>query len=543
LSLYRRFRQNNRAPSDIMRIGKAEVDGGEEIWMMSAWNANAYKKVTGPEGIDNSPLGQARQIFIRSEPGEAVLERVVGALCAVDRSGRFTYLNQAAERLLEKKREEVIGYDVRAIMPDFCRTLTFARLQQAAAEGRETEFETTEIREGSWLSLKAMPADSGLTVYCRDITAEKRAAEELKRAEEKFAVAFNAGPNMISIISRRERRYLDVNRVWLAGTGYRREEIIGKKVEELSVWAGSDYPRILAAVAARGESRQNREVTFKTKTGETRIGLAAIEPVSIGGEECLLCSINDITPLRRLEKEIARLDRLNLVGRMAAGLGHEIRNPLTVVRGYTQLLAGRNELKAFGEYFQAMLAEIDQANRVISEYLALAKDRSVHLETGSLNDILTGVLPQLEAKAASRRCRVIYRPEKCLPVRLDREEIQQMVLNLAGNSFDAMPEGGTLTIHTGTENGMVFLTIRDQGGGIPPEIYECLGTPFVTTKENGTGLGLAICYSIAARHGAAMEADTGPEGTAFTISFPAAENYGAACAERNLPDFKIDKKA
>lgn len=490
--------------------------------MVAARNAKAYEIMSGLNISGRQSAGKTRQVFVRNEPGEAMFERFDGALIALDGDWRFTYLNRAAEKLFDVKRRNLIGRTIQEVLPDFCHTLSFARLQQAVKEGRETDFETIEVRDGVWLGIQAIPAAGGLTVYCRDITAQKQGAAELRRAEERFAVAFNSGPNMMSIISRGDWRYLEINNSWLAGTGYRREEVIGRRVSELDVWLGSEYPELLAAHIAGEEKLQNCEVTFRNRAGETRTGLAAAEPVRISGEECVLSVINDITQLRCLEKEIARLDRLNLVGQMAAGLGHEIRNPLTVVRGYVQLLTGRTECSVFGEYFTLMLAEIDQANRVISEYLSLAKDRNVHLEKGSLNDVLAALHPLLISEAASRQCSIEILPDECPAVRIDQEEIRQMVLNLAGNGLEAMPPGGELTIRTRAEDGWAVLTVQDQGEGIPPEIYEILGTPFVTTKENGTGLGLAICYSIAARHGAVIEVDTGPAGTIFSVRFPAA---------------------
>jgi len=488
--------------------------------MSAAGNANAYEAITVPDSPNGFTAGYARQVFIRTEPGEAMLERVGGALFALDHGWCFTYLNRAAEALTGMKRETCLGRSIREVLPVFCRSLCFARLLQAAGEERETEFETSELRDGAWLAVQAIPSADGLTVYCRDITAQKQAALELRRAEERFAVAFNAGPNMMSIISCRDLRYLEANASWLAGMGYARAELIGRRVSELNIWADKYFSELLTACAARRESRQNCEVTFRNRAGEVRTGLAAVEPVCIDGEDCVLSVVNDITPLRRLEKEVARLDRLNLVGQMAAGLGHEIRNPLTVVRGYVQLLAANSGLQDFDEYFALMLGELDQANRVISEYLSLARDRSVRLQEDSLNEILAALRLQLEETAASRDCRVVFRPNACPAVRVDREEIRQLVQNLADNGLEAMPAGGELTIRTETEDGQAVLTVRDEGSGIPPEIYECLGTPFVTTKENGTGLGLAICYSIAARHSARIEVETGPAGTVFSVRFP-----------------------
>ncbi|MFA4886504.1 MAG: ATP-binding protein, partial [Desulfotomaculaceae bacterium] len=102
---------------------------------------------------------------------------------------------------------------------------------------------------------------------------------------------------------------------------------------------------------------------------------------------------------------------------------------------------------------------------------------------------------------------------------LDEKEIRQLILNLVRNGFEAMPSGGTLTIKTFRDSGEVVLAVKDGGKGIGPEILEKIGTPFFTTKDTGTGLGLAVCYSIAARHNARIEIETGPKGTNFYVRF------------------------
>jgi signal transduction histidine kinase len=103
---------------------------------------------------------------------------------------------------------------------------------------------------------------------------------------------------------------------------------------------------------------------------------------------------------------------------------------------------------------------------------------------------------------------------------IDKNEIRQLILNLTRNGMEAMSAGGTLTIGTTTEKGKIVLFIKDEGKGLPVELLDKIGTPFVTTKENGTGLGLAVCYSIAARHNAKMDFETGLKGTTFKVCFP-----------------------
>jgi signal transduction histidine kinase len=227
----------------------------------------------------------------------------------------------------------------------------------------------------------------------------------------------------------------------------------------------------------------------------------------------------DITESKRIEKELARLDRLNLVGEMAAGLGHEVRNPMTSVRGFLQLLSAKKECLIYKDYFTLMIEELDRANSIITEYLSMAKDKAIILETKCLSFILETMQPLIVSDATKFEIKVVFVLEETPSILLDEKEIRQLILNLVRNGLEAMHPGGILTIKTYTEGAEVILAVQDQGSGIRPEVLDKLGTPFFTTKDTGTGLGLAICYSIATRHNASLKVTTSPGGTTFFVRF------------------------
>ncbi|NLI14576.1 ATP-binding protein [Pelotomaculum propionicicum] len=229
----------------------------------------------------------------------------------------------------------------------------------------------------------------------------------------------------------------------------------------------------------------------------------------------------DITEQKRLGKEIARLERLNLVGEMAAGIGHEIRNPMTTVRGLLQMLGEKDDCAKYKDYFNLMIEELDRANTIISEYLSLAKNKPVELKKHSLNRIISVILPLITADALVTDKRIEVELANIPKLLLDEKEIRQLILNLVRNGLEAMSPGGSVIIKTYADDEDVVLAVRDHGNGIDPEILEKIGTPFHTTKENGTGLGLAVCYSIAARHNATIDLETGTEGTTFYVRFKA----------------------
>jgi PAS domain S-box-containing protein len=234
----------------------------------------------------------------------------------------------------------------------------------------------------------------------------------------------------------------------------------------------------------------------------------------------LVLGIN-ITEQKRMGKEIARLDRLNLVGEMAAGIGHEIRNPMTTVRGFLQMLGEKNDCTKYKDYFNLMIEELDRANSIITEYLSLAKNKPVELKRQNLNKIVTAIFPLIAADAMVTDKYVEVDLDDIPKLLLDEKEIRQLILNLVRNGLEAMSPRGHLIIKTSAEDEEVVLAVKDYGRGISPDVLEKIGTPFYTTKENGTGLGLAVCYSIAARHNAAIKVETGTGGTTFYVRFKA----------------------
>lgn len=223
---------------------------------------------------------------------------------------------------------------------------------------------------------------------------------------------------------------------------------------------------------------------------------------------------------RKIVEHLARIDRLNVVGEMAASIGHEVRNPMTTVRGFLQFLGRKKDLENYKEHFELMIGELDRANNIIKEFLSLAKDKTMDFTLIKLNELVSEFLPVIQADALLHNCSIETRLEDVPAVLIDSQSMRQLILNVIKNSLEAMPQGGTVTVSTRSSGEKVLLMIEDQGTGIPDEIMDQLGTPFVTTKATGTGLGLPICYRIAQRHDAeiSMKSACG-SGTSFIISF------------------------
>ncbi|MZP30482.1 GAF domain-containing protein [Heliobacterium undosum] len=348
----------------------------------------------------------------------------------------------------------------------------------------------------------------------------KGAQDALRLSEERFGKAFNLSPSIMSIKDLQCRRYVDVNESFVRVIGYRREEIIGRTAEELGIWA--DEAKLVDILLKNGATK-SMEIIIRTRSGEERTGLMSMELMQLEGREYILTVTNDITEQRRLEKELQRLDRLNLVGQLASAFGHEIRNPLQTVRGFLQILQRKAQHRDDDEHFALMISELDRANQIITEYLTLSRKKADRFARNNLNEVVQKLAPLLEAQAFNVNKDIRFDLAPAPDVWMDEKQIRQLILNLLNNGLEAMAPRQLITIRTGVTGNRVILSVEDQGTGISPEILNKLGTPFVTSKSDGTGLGLAVCYGIVENHKAELDVQTGGGGTVFSVLFPALE--------------------
>lgn len=355
----------------------------------------------------------------------------------------------------------------------------------------------------------------------REREEKSRVTDDLMLSEGRFQQIFEASPCMMAIRSLQNPVFIAVNKNWVASTGYTMEEL----KEDSYQWEISKDINGLEEKFHEDEWQtpfKNQRVFFMLKNGEQKQGLLSTEIITIENKNCVLIVLNDITERLAFEKEMARLDQLNLVGEMAAGIAHEIRNPMTTVHGFLQI-GKSNPSNLSLEHMELMIDELDRANKIIKEFLTLAKNKTSDKRKYSLNKIIEIIYPLINAEALLTGKKVNLQLDDCPELYLDEKEIRQLLLNLALNGLEAMDAEGILTIRTFCQEQYLVLEIIDSGTGIDEEILNKLGTPFFTTKDNGTGLGLAVCYRIAERHKARIKVKTSENGTRFSVYFEIVE--------------------
>ncbi len=233
--------------------------------------------------------------------------------------------------------------------------------------------------------------------------------------------------------------------------------------------------------------------------------------------------LENVSETWRLEQEIRRSSYLASIGEMAAGVAHEIRNPLAVIRGYVQLLAEKKGegMAALKPYYQTVLDEIDRLTRILHDFLNLARPQAMSMVSVNLNEVLTGVCHLLETEALRRDANLEIELDPS-PVEIsgDPAGLTQVVFNLVGNAFEAAGRGGKVKVRTYQRHHRAFLEVADNGPGIPEDLREKVFAPFFSTRATGAGLGLAISRRVALDHGGTLTCRSQPGDTRFILQIP-----------------------
>lgn len=231
----------------------------------------------------------------------------------------------------------------------------------------------------------------------------------------------------------------------------------------------------------------------------------------------------------KLEEELRRSERLAALGRLVAGVAHELRNPIGIVKTTTQLMEQefRDNVPDIIQFSQVIREQVDRQNRVIKELLDFGRPSKPVIENVSVNSLLEKVLTFTEAMLRQYKIKLTLSLADTLPlIRVDGEQIKQVFVNLILNAIQAMPEGGELIITSFNDDSHVIVEFKDTGPGISPGDLKNIFDPFYTTKDTGTGLGLSISHRIVTLNDGTIDVQSDDTGTVFAVKFPVPEETG-----------------
>jgi len=351
----------------------------------------------------------------------------------------------------------------------------------------------------------------------------KQMVEENQSVKEYLESIINQTADAIHTTDTHER-VISVNNAFEQLYGWKANEVIGQKLE-LVPPSKLDEERDRIRRLREGERLPPVETVRMRKDGsliEVSISTSLVRDEQ--GQVTSMISVSrDVTERNRIEELLRRSEKLNTVGQLAAGVAHEIRNPLTTLRGFLQLQQQTRSVNP--DHIDLMLSELDRINLIVSEFLILAKPQAIHFQERDVRGILRDVISFLDSQANlyGVEVKLDFSSEPAL-VHCEENQLKQVFINLLKNAFEAMPDGGTVTITLKRPEGdRVLITIQDEGHGIPEELMPHLGEPFITNKETGTGLGLMVSQRIIQGHQGTLEIESkSGVGTKISIVLPAA---------------------
>jgi two-component system, sporulation sensor kinase E len=336
----------------------------------------------------------------------------------------------------------------------------------------------------------------------REIEEKKATMNQLYESEEKYRQLVEESPEAILVRARTSDRIFFINDTGVKLLkGKTKEDIVGKSMYDI---IHPDYLSRAKEVYEELEKGKMVEV-FEDKLicldGDVIDVQVKIIPFVYQGVSSLHIVIRDITELKRNQEYIQQSEKLNVVGELAAGIAHEIRNPLTSLKGFTQLL--ENKFSTESDYVGIMISEIDRINTIVGELLLLAKPSKDDFTEVDLYCLLQNVITLMSAQANLHGVILTQNNIQDLNgvfVHGIENKMKQVFINIIKNAIEAMSSGGSITLDGRRENSNVVISIKDSGDGIPRHILHNIGKPFFTTKENGTGLGLMVSKSIIESH-------------------------------------------
>ncbi len=366
-----------------------------------------------------------------------------------------------------------------------------------------------------------------------------RTAEALRLSEERYRSLVEEAPHPMWVVDGETLRFLEVNRKAISHYGYSREEFLAMTL--LDIRPAEDVPGMLEAVATvlAGAPRIGRR-RHRTKAGQLLEVSVASRAVTFAGRPALLAIVDDVTERRQLEQQLRQVQKMEAIGQLAGGIAHDFNNLLTAILGYAGLMTARaRDRPDLIGLAEAVRDAGERAATLTRQLLAFGRQQAVQPRVVDLNEVVFGIEVMLRRLVGEHLGFAMALHAAPCPVLADRGQLEQVIVNLAVNARDAMPDGGRLTIATacvdldtpaaGADAGgsapHVLLEVGDTGTGMSAETQAHIFEPFFTTKDpgKGTGLGLATVYGIVHQSGGQIKVASAPgQGSTFQVLLPRA---------------------
>jgi PAS domain S-box-containing protein len=496
--------------------------------------------------IINSEAIIAKELLTLSTDARTILESMGDAFYALDAEWRFVYANRRALAFWNTTAESVIGQVIWHRFPAMVGTLNERVLRRVRDEQRVVTFEAASPTTGVWVSVNVGPSGDGVAVYWRDITERieaeqslrdfadrlereiaerthelREAVEELHQSRALYSAIFEHSPVDLVVTSvEPDGRIVcqEANPAWVRHSGYSRDAVVGRSLEEVLPPQQATFAKMQYLRAIETREPVEYEYTAEFPVGEvTRRSFLVPLPGETGRIDHVLLTSVDLTAMRKVEAQLRQAQKMEAVGQLTGGIAHDFNNLLTAVIGNLELLQARvSDERSLG-FVSAALRSAFRGGQLTQQLLAYARRQNLSPRPVDVNTVIAGMGELLQRSLGG-----LVQVETELAPNLwqatsDPTQLELVILNLAINARDAMPEGGRLRIATRNverpdlaelqPGDYVRIAVKDNGVGMTREVLERALEPFFTTKEigKGSGLGLAQVYGVATQFGGTVQ--------------------------------------
>ncbi|MBE3568857.1 MAG: PAS domain S-box protein [Bacillales bacterium] len=511
---------------EMIRLGRKTVG---EIPMVHANGLTIFDYIVIPDkdlGINMAimqDMTEHEQMEIRLKKSEKMFEELfneaVDAIVFWDKDGSIIKANRSALKVFECSLEELLTRN----LIDFIDNIDDYEkvVKQLKRDGQAREELLFQMPNGQKKRLEftaKMPSDGQyhLSIF-RNVSDRYRMEKELRESEERFRKVFEESMDGM-ILWDEHFMVKDINHVACRLLKAEKETFLNQDVRDImkSYASGKEERYYFCQVKQDGQAK----LLLTKKCGEETKYFELDSKLYLN-THLNLTVIRDVTEQIKIQEQLRKSDTLNVVGELAAGIAHEIRNPMTAMKGFIQLLE-HNLNGQYAMYFDVIKTELERIESIITEFLILAKPQAVQFQKVDIGNVIRHTVDLLTPQALMTNVQLLVEMDQNLPaVYAESNQLKQVFINIIKNAIEVMPKGGNISIQSKVEKEYVCIMISDEGTGIPEEKIKKLGEPFYTTKERGTGLGLMVSFKIIKEHNGKVEVKSKVgEGTTFYIYLP-----------------------
>lgn len=478
-----------------------------------------------------------------------LVENAMDVISLLDESGKILYQSPSVERVYGYTQTELMGNNVLTLVHPEDRDGTAAKLGKLL-QGTSPE-ERHKLRflhkNGEWLHIEVQArffeVESALRVVLtsRDVTDNHKALDELQQSNELFQTAFHASTNICSLTKFENGEFIDVNLAWEKATGWSREQAISNTALNLNIWGSLENRQFVMSNLISDGKLSQLPASITSRSGEVRELLIDAKILMISGSKCVYLSAMDITETKKLEEQLRHSQKMEAVGQLTGGVAHDFNNLLSVILGNSEIIqAELDQGSSLQPFIEAILKATNRGAGLTHQLLAFSRKQTLQPVSVSLNRAIEHTVSMLNQSLSEDIEIQTNIDEGLWPIEVDPGQLENAILNLALNSRDAMPGGGTIIISYSnktidkndamhndlTPGDYVSLSFADTGSGIPAEVIQLVFEPFFTTKETGrgTGLGLSMVFGFVKQSGGHISIQSEPnKGTTVTVLLPRSE--------------------